>query len=248
MEILEILEDLGLEEKEAKVYLALLSLGEATATKLAERTGLDRTLMYQLTNKLIVRGLVSYVVRNNVRYFSAADPETFLKELHEKEEKFKRILPELKERQRSIKPETKVEVYRGKEGINTIYRMVLREKKPYYLFGGGEEACTRVELINRKFVRKAVKEKIPGKILERKKAWFFVGENEEYRFIPDELISSTTTMLWNDKTAIFVWSEPYYVILIENPEITRDNLTTFNYLWKNGEKPTQKDRKKRLIN
>ena len=226
----------------------MLSLGEATATKLAERTGLDRTLMYQLTNKLIVRGLVSYVVRNNVRYFSAADPETFLKELHEKEEKFKRILPELKERQRNIKPETKVEVYRGKEGINTIYRMVLREKKPYYLFGGGEEACTRVELINRKFVRKAVKEKIPGKILERKKAWFFVGENEEYRFIPDELISSTTTMLWNDKTAIFVWSEPYYVILIENPEITRDNLTTFNYLWKNGEKPTQKDSKKRLIN
>ncbi len=32
------LQELGLEEKEAKVYLALLSLGEATATKIADKS------------------------------------------------------------------------------------------------------------------------------------------------------------------------------------------------------------------
>jgi len=45
MEIIPTLENLGLEEQEAKTYLASLDLGEATATRLAERTGLGRVHM-----------------------------------------------------------------------------------------------------------------------------------------------------------------------------------------------------------
>lgn len=247
MEVQQVIESLGLEDKEAKVYLSLLSLGETTATKLAEKTNLDRTLMYQLTNKLIEKGLVSYIVKNNVRYFSAADPETLLKNLQEKEQNLKNILPELKERQKFVKPETKVELYRGREGINTILKMVLRDEKPYYIMGGAQEACSIFELENTVFVKRAEKLKLLGKIFARKGDNFFVGKNEEYRFIPEHLISSTTQMLWGGKTAIFVWSEPYYVILIESEEITKSNLSTFDYLWSIAEKPTKEDIKKKTL-
>lgn len=243
----QVLARFGLEEQEIKTYLALLQLGEATATKLAERTGLGRVHMYQITNRLIEKGLASYIIKNNIRYFIAADPEIFLTNLHEKEEQFKNVLPELKQRQQTIKFETKVEIYRGKEGINTVLKMILRDKKPYYIFGGGEEACIKVGLINKIFVKRAEKEKIYGKLLERKKAKFFVGKNEEYRIISDKFLSSTSTMLWNNKTAIFIWSEPYYVILIENLEVTRSYLSNFNYLWKIAKKPSKIDRIKRLL-
>lgn len=247
METLEVLKNLGIEEKEAKVYLALLSLGEATATKLAEKTNLDRTLMYQLTNKLIERGLVSYIIKNNVRYFSAADPETLLKNLQEKEQQLQNILPELKAGQKIVKPETKVEIYRGREGINTILKMIIRDEEPYCILGGAQEACSLFELENTIFVKRAEKQNLLGKILARKQDKFFIGKNEEYRFVPEYLISSTTMMLWDNKTAIFVWSEPYYTILIENEEITKSNLATFNYLWSTAKKPTFLDIKKRLM-
>ena len=123
-----VLKKLGLEEQEAKTYLALLSLKEATATKLAERTNIGRVNMYQITNRLIERGLVSYVVKNNVKWFKAADPETLLKGLEEKQEQLQKILPQLKSRQKEIKPETKVEIYRGREGINTILKMIIRDE------------------------------------------------------------------------------------------------------------------------
>jgi len=84
MDLQKTLENYGLEAKEAKTYLTLLALGEVTATILAQKSNLDRTLMYQLTNKLIEKGLVSYIIKNNIRYFSAAPPETFLKNLQEK--------------------------------------------------------------------------------------------------------------------------------------------------------------------
>lgn len=247
MELQSVLETIGLEEKEAKVYLALLGMGEVTATKLAEKTNLDRTLMYQLTNKLIEQGLVSYIVKNNVRYFSAADPDTLLKSMQEKEQQLQKILPELKARQKLFRPETKVELYRGREGINTILKMIIRDAKPYYILGGAHEAIILFELENTIFVRQTERLEIPGKIIARKGDALFLGKNETYRYVPEHFISSTSMFLWDTKTAIFVWSEPYYAILIENKEVTKSNIATFDYLWSIAEKPSKEDVKKKFL-
>src|SRR3989344_4095613 len=99
-ELNNVLEQLGLEQPEVKPYLALLDLGESTATKIAERAGLGRVHSYQILTKLIEKGLASYVIKKNVKYFLAADPETLLKSLHEKEQNLQKILPELKARQK----------------------------------------------------------------------------------------------------------------------------------------------------
>src|SRR3989344_1752571 len=152
-EITQTLQKLGLEEQEVKTYIALLDLGGSTATKLAERTGLGRVHMYQIVNRLIERGIASYIIKNNVKYFSASDPETLLKDIQQKEQDLQEILPELKARQKKLVPETKVEIYRGREGINTIFKMILRDKKSYFILGGAQEACSIFKLENTIFVK-----------------------------------------------------------------------------------------------
>ncbi len=242
------LKKLGYEEQEIKTYLALLDFGELTATKIAEKTALGRVHTYQITNKLIEKGLVSYVIKNNIRYFSAADPETILQDLKEKEEGFKKILPELKARQKIIPSETKVEVFRGLEGINTILKMILKEGKDYVMLGGGEQfSKEEVAVITSTFIKRAEQSGIKGRLLERKKAKFIVGKHEDYRFVNDNLLSPTTSATWGDYHAIFIWTRPFYVILINNKEIAESNLATFNYIWASAQKPTKKDREKRLI-
>jgi len=247
MTLQQTLQNYGLEEKEAKTYLTLLSLGESTATTIAEKAVLDRTLMYQLTNKLIEKGLVSYIVKNNVRYFSAAPPETLIKNLQEKEEDIKDILPQLKYLEKKETKEMKVEVYKGRKGINAILRMGMGEKKDYYFIGGAHEACTIFEIETVRELRHAIKLGNKGKILARKQEYFPIGKNEDYRFVPDHMISSTTMFLWGNKTAIFVWKKPHFAILIDDEDVAKSNLATFNYLWSIGEKPTKADRKKRLL-
>lgn len=244
---IELLQKLGLESREAKAYLALLDLGESTATRLAERAGIGRVHMYQIISRLMEKGLASYIVKNNVKYFSAASPESLLKDLQQKEQDLQKVLPELIARQNKAAPETKVEVYRGREGINAILKTVLRDAKPYFLFGGAKEACIIFELENRLFVKRAEKLKLKGKILARKNDDFFIGKNEDYRFVPERLISSTTQMLWGSKAAIFIWSEPYYAILIDNEQVAKSSLSTFEYLWENGETPLKSDKKKRAL-
>lgn len=242
-----ILQKIGLEEKEAKVYLALLGLGETTATKLAEATSIDRTLMYQITNKLIEKGLISYVIKEHIRYFSAADPDFLVRDLKEKEEELKSILPELKAKKNSLKQNTSAEIYKGRKGVYSLLKFIVSQNKTYYCIGGMGEVCTKFETEAAAVVHDAQNSKTPGKILARKEDNLFIGSNEELRFLPSHLLSSTSLMMVGNTTVVFIWSEPYHAIVINNPSFTKDNLLTFNYLWNIAKKPTKKEISERLL-
>ena len=67
METLEALRKFGLAEKEAKVYLSLLGLGEALASEIAAKTNIARQLVYDLFERLIELGLVSFIIKSTLR-------------------------------------------------------------------------------------------------------------------------------------------------------------------------------------
>src|SRR3989344_8865095 len=103
MEEINILEEFGLTEKEAKLYLALLELGQSTSSDLIKKLDYYSKTVYELLEKLMKKGLVSYVIKSNIKYFEAVNPEKFLDMLKEeednikeKENKLKEILPKLK--------------------------------------------------------------------------------------------------------------------------------------------------------
>src|SRR3989338_11107775 len=117
MEAKEILKELGLSEGEAKVYLALLRLGESQVNKVKTETKIHRTTIYDFLDKLIKKGLASYVVKNNVKFFSASHPSSLDSLLKEKKEKLEETLPELVKLCSLEKKQLKVEVYEGVEGF-----------------------------------------------------------------------------------------------------------------------------------
>ncbi|MBD3209862.1 hypothetical protein GF318_00590 [Candidatus Micrarchaeota archaeon] len=176
--------------------MALLGLGSATASKLSERSGIDRTTTYDVLSRLMEGGLVSYVIKNNVKYFRAAPPENILADPGDKEKKVRGILPRLTELTKMDKEETKVEVYKGKGGIRTLYKMILRDGRDYFWMGGGSEACTMFPAETETFVRKAHAKNMKGRLLFREGKEFFTGESERYRLIAKDFISSVTTTVW----------------------------------------------------
>ena len=100
MSITENLIQFGLSEKEAKVYLACLELDDSVASEIAIKSNLPRTLVYDILERLIDLGLISYSIRDNKKFFRASDPEELLRILHEKEEAVSKALPELKRLQK----------------------------------------------------------------------------------------------------------------------------------------------------
>lgn len=238
MDLKKLLQKLGLEEKEANVYLALLQLGEATATLIAKKTNLDRTLIYQLANKLIERGLVSYIIKNNIRYFSATNPQKLLDDLKEKEQEVKKAMPGLVELAKAKEEETKVEIYRGKEGLRTVLKDIIRTRKDYIVFGEEGRFQETLPIGIHQFLNQIVKNNIHEKVLVREdwKGKALKSKNSEFRFLSKQYFSPVTTAIYGNKVASFIWTVPYYVILIENKEVADSFRSQFNALWKIAKK------------
>ena len=93
------LKKIGLTEGEIKVYQALLELGETTRTQLAKKSGISPSKIYDVANRLLEKGIISSVRKNNVIHFSPADPERikdFLKQKEEELEQEKEIFQQIK--------------------------------------------------------------------------------------------------------------------------------------------------------
>src|SRR3989338_8455144 len=123
----QILEEIGLTNSEIKVYLALLELGSEKKGPIVKKAGITSSKIYEVIDKLIEKGLASYVIKDKVKYFSAAPPsriKEYLKEkelkIKEQEQIFEKILPSLELKQRLVKKGTDAEVYRGWKGMQTI--------------------------------------------------------------------------------------------------------------------------------
>src|SRR3989344_4756371 len=86
------LHDAGLTGNESKVYLTLLELGPSNAGLISRKSGLHRRVVYDTLEMLIQKGLVGYILKNNVRLYQASHPKRFVEMLEEKEEQVNTIM------------------------------------------------------------------------------------------------------------------------------------------------------------
>lgn len=80
--MLEKLKAIGFSEYEAKAYLALLKLGEATGYEIAKNSGIPRSMVYQTLKKLREKGAVQEIQGDPVKYL-AESPLEYLDRLSE---------------------------------------------------------------------------------------------------------------------------------------------------------------------
>lgn len=137
------LQSLGLTEKEARVYLAALELGQASVQKIAAAAHLPRPTCYLQINTLSQRGLMSSVEEGKKRLFIAEPPEALLtlfqreaEEVKTKQEALAHMLPELKSRMTGDEL-PKVRLYEGLEGLEAMRRELLKLKNTewYCIYG-----------------------------------------------------------------------------------------------------------------
>ena len=94
-EVIKKLMPLGLNEKEAKVYVALLEAGRTSAYALAGRAGIKKPTTYVILGQLIEKGLAVEIPRERKQLFAARPPEEFFAEAHRKLDVAEQLLPEL---------------------------------------------------------------------------------------------------------------------------------------------------------
>ncbi len=118
------LQEIGLSDKEAVTYLALLATENASVVELANKTKIKRPTVYVILETLAKKGLVSETTVGKKTHYQAEPPErlaTFVERqkivLDERAKRLRDIIPQIKSVQRESGERPVVEYFEGKEGI-----------------------------------------------------------------------------------------------------------------------------------
>lgn len=239
-----ILEDLGLTSGEIKVYLALLELGNSTAGPVIEKSKLQNSVVHRALNSLIEKGLISFILEGKRKVYQASNPENFHDFIETKKQRFEKILPELKQKQKISKKNTFGEIFKGKKGINQLYLTILNSKgKEYNTFGGGSEVTYDVmgETWWLNMHTKRIAKKLPCRQVFDESIRSFGNRLNKKRlttikFLPKEYAQLQETIICGDLVGIAIFTDKPYGILIKDKVVAEGYRKQFEILWKKAKK------------
>lgn len=255
-EITKYLMDLGLNETEIKIYLTLLKSGSENVTKLSKKTEIPRTSVHRHLDKLIEKGLISQIIKNNVRTITAEDPkkirailkeneielETELDIIKTMQDKLPKIINSLNSTlpQNTKKSKFNIRYYNEEKEVMSIYREAFQAKSLYSYVN--LEESHKVFSKNKKLYIELNKIEIKAKVREIvantpkciEIAKSFEKEVDfQYKISTDELnTDNINMMMFDNKLAIINLCNGVYGIIIEDEEIYKTQLNIFNSLWK----------------
>jgi sugar-specific transcriptional regulator TrmB len=136
--IYENLEKLGLQDNEAKIYVALLEIGKGTVTEISKSAALNRTTGYDILERLCLYGIANRAVSGKKKVYLAEPPYRLRQYLENKKRSAERRLEELSDLlpdlQALFKSDLKpsIRFAQGKEEMINLYYHVLDTKSTVY--------------------------------------------------------------------------------------------------------------------
>jgi HTH-type transcriptional regulator, sugar sensing transcriptional regulator len=243
----QILEKIGLTKTEVKIYLALLELGQSTTTNIVRKAGIHASKVYEFLDKLIQKGLVSYVIKSNKKFFSAADPsiiKEFLREkqksITEQEDEVEKILPDLRSIMKSNEDAIHSEVYEGLRGAKSIYEKILstlKKGETQFIIGAPRIGNEVLEGFLLEWHKKRIKKGIKCRYIYDSNAKEYGEVREampltEVRYLPNNISSPMWIEIFGDYVVIgHIKARNAVLFLIHDKEIAKGYLDYFKLIW-----------------
>lgn len=232
-----VLEKLGIADKEAKIYLSNLKLGNAKVSEISKHAGILRETTYFILESLIKKGLVSYSIQGGIKYFSATDPKNVLNSLKEKQKMFEDIIPKLDEIKNSINEKPKAEVYEEKGGIKSIIEDIIQTKEDILCLSSTSSLLEKLEFYFPNYIKRRIESRIKIKLItectEETKKLKEKDKKElrETRFFSKKYDFSNAIFIYGNKIALLDLSENLNGFLIEDKNLSETFKTIFQMIW-----------------
>ncbi len=243
---IEILEQIGLSKNEIKIYFALLELEQSSATPIVKKSGVPNSKVYPTLDKLIKRGLVSYVIKNNVKYFQASDPKNLIDLLNEKEKQLsqqkkeiEKLIPQIEHKRKLAKDRQEATIYEGFSGVKVAFNNILNtvpKNHEYFVFTLGEE-LGRPELKHffRNYHKKRIQKKIKVKLIANEKIKTIFNKYHIYRNMKvkfSKLKLPTGIFIYENYVMTVVWLGDPTAFVIKSKSNAEKYKEFFNEIWK----------------
>lgn len=233
---LETFKELGLTQNEALVYKALLENGPSLAGLISRKTGLHRRTVYDVTEMLIKRGLIGYMVKNNRRTFEASSPSRLLEIIKEKENLVNDAMQEMMMHYKKTMEKQETNFYKGKNGLKTVFEDQIETGKEILILGASPLAYEILQFYFKWFDKRRKEKKIKTRIIFTEKEKIKIPF-AEVKYLPQKYSSPLAVNIYGNKVAIILWSkENPWAIVIKQKEISEGYKKYFELMWKMAKK------------
>lgn len=237
--LFETLRTLGLSEKEAKIYFALLQLGPSTPYKMAKRSGLKRPTAYVIADELAEKG---YVVKapGDKHTYIARPPEVIYDEQEQKLLEAKKSLPELQALRGGVADRPTVLYFDGTEGLKQALMYRIKELHDTEIVGfyadpdfAAKENYGPAYEFNE--YRMAHNIKVRGLLTEAETLAGFEKyiKDETFipKFIPKDIYSSNASFEFYPNFIKILFFDTSIGVIIESPTVAKAMRQIFEMLW-----------------
>ena len=231
------LKKLGLEEKDQKVYIALLKLGDATCSRIAREARTKRTTTYHALENLKEKGLISSYIERGTRRFVAESPNKLKDVLEGQLSALEKYLPQLQSFYNLAKKAANIRFFEGEEGAKRISEDVLASKEKIIYSLGSIKNVKEAIGVSIRFGKRRRAKKIFEKALRIRKEF---GEDylrrqkdefKEVRFLPEDLETPVLILIYGKKVGVICSLEEGFSFIIESEDFSQTMKLIFETLW-----------------
>lgn len=235
--------ELGLSDKEAGVYLAMLELGPSSVQEIAQKSGVNRSTTYLTLEDLKKRGLASTAVRGKKTLFTAESPSRLTsvlnkerQELDEKKKKLEESIPYFMALYNAVEDKPQVRFFEGDEGIVAVRELMQRSRGEYHSFTAVDEGTLRVSKIDEP-QRHKMSRRVHGRFIFSLKPGIQMPKMDlttwEVRELPYGSSPFTGEInIVDDKVAAYVVKSKPVAFVVENKEMAELFRALFNAAWR----------------
>ncbi len=248
--LIPLLQQIWLNENEAKVYLASLELWTIHAWRIIKQTWLARATVYDSLERLIKKWLISKYIKKGTTTFMPEDPEKLedilkkqIKSLEKIWNELDKILPHLQKIKNPFMWLPSVKMYEWKEWLRSVLNDSLQATEIVYAYANVDDMNKFIKDINDEYVEQRKSLKIFKKALifdtpyARNLFKTYDRSVTEARFLPKNTKPfhiETNIYDWKTSYMTYRWSNQIGVI-IEDEDICEINRSTFELVWEKSE-------------
>ena len=236
------LEYIGLTPKEAKIYVALLELGEASVVQIAKSAGIKRTTVYNILPDFINRGLATSTFKKKRKVYFVEDPRSLKNDIKEKGNVIDKLMPELLAIQNVIPSKPRITFYEGLGGMKDLYQDTLEGSKEGETIlsytGLADFSNLMPEEYANYYIRERAKRKIRIRIITSDSPTAQSWKNTAAQDLRDIRIVDNPNFRFNadmeiyaNKVALISYRENFLGVIVESKEINQMQRAAFELMW-----------------
>ncbi|MBR9705147.1 DUF3839 domain-containing protein [Candidatus Pacearchaeota archaeon] len=239
---------IGLTDGEAKVYLALHEIGSSSVGPIVKKSGVAYSNVYTILERLIKKGLVSFIIKEKTKHFQASPPHNLIDFLEKKEKQIQsqkkqllETLPKLEKIQKHL-PTQDAEIFIGQKGLKTAYQKLISDMKQgdedlfFYIHEKVYEKDSDLFYFSIQDIFKKKKFPNRGIVTQNYKESDF---GKQAKFLNMKFVNFPlpgTMDIIRDKVFFISWRKPITGVLIHSQSLADNFRAYFESVWKIAKK------------